>query len=107
MDDIGKQTDENYVTVTARKGKQSRDLGMWEFTYEGSVGQDKAFESRATSHVFRETGEEDITPAFPYEEWTFERMLEEWAGDDPEDPDWGLFETEKHLFESELVQVWY
>lgn len=93
MDDIGKNTDGNPVTVIVSRYKRNEDLGLWNFRY-GIV------ESQSSSHVYREAGDEDIKPLFLTNIVDFVTNL--FSG---EDWDFQWFNTSKHLFETELTTV--
>jgi hypothetical protein len=95
-EDIVRNTDENPITVTVKRVKKDNNLGLWKFRYGGNEG----VQASATSHVYRENGDENIEPLLFDDLYEFIKKAfgeAKWY--------WDWFKTEKHLFESELQRV--
>ncbi len=96
---IKDNTDDNPISVTVRRYKEDKNLGLWKFRY-GAAG---VIEASATAHVYRENGDEDIRPVVWGGLWdwisavfTNSNWQEKWTQ---------IFKTQKHLFETELTGV--
>ncbi len=89
--DLVNNTDNNHITVTVQRKKIDNNLGLWRFRY-GTV------QSQASSHTYRDTGDNDIKPML------FEDLAH-YIGQLFSGGGWSYewFKTEKHLFETELV----
>ena len=105
--------DESMMVVTVTRNRQEKDLGVWKFQY-GDAGDIRA---QAWSHDFGEHNRqspysstcksagvcyETIEPTFLNPGSLWDQIESIWTGD----WDWTLFDTEKHLFETELTHVY-
>lgn len=93
MDDIDQQTKDNPLMVEVTKYRKGENVGLWNFQYG-------AIKSMANAHVFREHGDEDIKPTI------VEDLKTMFYSGDIFDWDQSWFDTDKHLFETELTEVY-
>jgi hypothetical protein len=87
-------TDENYLVIRVTRHKRDEDLGLWRFRYGDVMAVSQ-------SHAFRENGDETIKPLLFQGLWSAIQSLF-----DGGDWEWDWFDTSKHLFETEIADVY-
>jgi len=108
MENLKQHTDDNPITVTVQRRKQSNNLGLWRFRY-GIV------QSQSSAHVYGEDDGDsiphDIIPMFFKDigDITSGKVLanqfSNMLSSGEEEVNWKLFNTNKHLFEAEIISV--
>jgi hypothetical protein len=89
--DHSREIDNSPVNVIVRRYKAGDNVGLWRFQY----GTTSAI---AAGRAFRETGQETIQTVCLNLRRLFESLISSW--------DFDMFETDQHLFETELTMAY-
>jgi hypothetical protein len=100
FEDEDGQTTDNPILVKVKRFKRDKDLGLWNFRY-GTVS------AGAVGHAFREDNNGCLSTIQPTSDpfAAFQNMIEQWENGNM-DWNFNMFDSQCHLFESELESTW-